>query len=73
MTKNKKIIVSGLKPSGILHIGNYLGVIKKAIELQNQNKYKCFYFIADYHSLTVNFNPKERHYKNRKYLFGFRN
>ena len=60
MIKNKKIIVSGLKPSGILHIGNYLGVIKKAIELQNENKYKCFYFIADYHSLTVNFNPKEK-------------
>jgi tryptophanyl-tRNA synthetase len=52
----KKIIVSGLKPSGKLHIGNYLGAIKKAIELQNSNKYNCFYFIADYHSLTTKFD-----------------
>lgn len=56
----KKNIVSGLKPSGKLHIGNYLGVIKKAIELQNSNKYNCFYFVADYHSLTTNFDPKEK-------------
>jgi tryptophanyl-tRNA synthetase len=59
-TKNKKIVVSGLKPSGTLHIGNYLGVIKKAVELQNSSKYQCFYFIADYHSLTVNFTPQEK-------------
>ncbi|MGB9608814.1 MAG: tryptophan--tRNA ligase [Minisyncoccia bacterium] len=56
----KKNIVSGLKPSGTLHIGNYLGAIQKAIELQNSNKYNCFYFVADYHSLTVKFNPQEK-------------
>lgn len=56
----KKNIVTGLKPSGKLHIGNYLGVIKKTIDLQNTNKYKCFYFVADYHSLTVNFTPQEK-------------
>lgn len=56
----KKVIVSGLKPSGKLHIGNYLGVIKKAIELQNIGKYQCFYFIADYHSLTTEFDPQEK-------------
>ncbi|MCX7589967.1 MAG: tryptophan--tRNA ligase [Patescibacteria group bacterium] len=55
-----KNVVSGLKPSGKLHIGNYLGVIKKAIELQNSNKYNCIYFIADYHSLTVDFKPQEK-------------
>lgn len=56
----KKNVVSGLKPSGTLHIGNYLGAIKKAIELQNSNQYNCFYFIADYHSLTTKFDPKEK-------------
>lgn len=56
----KPIIVSGLKPSGELHIGNYLGMLKQAVELQNSGKYNCFYFIADYHGLTVKYKPKEK-------------
>ncbi|OGY58225.1 MAG: tryptophan--tRNA ligase [Candidatus Colwellbacteria bacterium RIFCSPHIGHO2_12_FULL_43_12] len=56
----KPVIVSGLKPSGELHIGNYLGMLKQAAELQNSNKYRCFYFIADYHALTQKYNPKEK-------------
>lgn len=56
----KPIIVSGFKPSGELHIGNYLGALKNAIELQNSNKYNCFYFIADYHALTQRYKPEEK-------------
>lgn len=56
----KPIIVSGLKPSGELHIGNYLGMIKNAVPLQNSGKYHCLYFIADYHSLSQRYNPKEK-------------
>ncbi|MBI1839219.1 MAG: tryptophan--tRNA ligase [Candidatus Colwellbacteria bacterium] len=56
----KPVIVSGLKPSGELHIGNYLGMLKQAVELQDSNKYRCFYFIADYHALTQRYNPKEK-------------
>lgn len=56
----KPIIVSGIKPSGELHIGNYLGMLKQAIELQNSGKYTPFYFIADYHSLTQRYEPKEK-------------
>lgn len=56
----KPIIVSGLKPSGELHIGNYLGMLKQAVELQDSGKYRCFYFIADYHALTQRYNPKEK-------------
>lgn len=56
----KPIIVSGLKPSGQLHIGNYLGMLKQSVELQNSGKYNCFYFIADYHSLTVKYEPEEK-------------
>lgn len=54
----KEIIVSGIKPSGRFHIGNYLGALKKWLELQE--KYTCFFFIADWHSLTEDFEVKEK-------------
>lgn len=54
----KTIIVSGIQPSGELHIGNYLGAIKNWLELQK--KYTCFFFIADWHSLTEDFDPKQK-------------
>jgi len=46
-----KRILSGVQPSGKLHLGNYFGAVKQHIELQNSGE--CFYFIADYHSLTT--------------------
>lgn len=46
----KKRSLSGIKPTGQLHIGNYFGAIKQWIDLQTD--YECFYFIADLHSLT---------------------
>lgn len=48
--------LSGIQPSGTLHIGNYFGAIKQFIE--NQNKYEGFYFVADYHALTSHPDPK---------------
>ncbi len=56
----KPVIVSGLKPSGELHIGNYLGMLKQAVDLQDSGKYTPFYFIADYHSLSQRYEPKEK-------------
>jgi len=56
----KQIIVSGIQPSGDMHIGNYLGAIKNWIDLQNSGKYECFFFIADLHSLTEDFDAKEK-------------
>lgn len=47
--------LSGIQPSGILHLGNYFGAMKQFIE--NQDKYEGFYFVADYHSLTSLTNP----------------
>lgn len=44
--------LSGIQPSGILHIGNYFGAIKQFIDAQDSGKYEGFYFVADYHSLT---------------------
>src|SRR5437899_1568722 len=44
-------ILSGVQPSGKLHLGNYFGAIHQHIALQNEGQ--CFYFIADYHALTT--------------------
>uniref|UniRef100_A0A7C4R4B8 Tryptophan--tRNA ligase n=1 Tax=candidate division CPR3 bacterium TaxID=2268181 RepID=A0A7C4R4B8_UNCC3 len=53
-----KTILTGIQPSGKLHIGNYLGTLvnwKKYIE-----EYNCYFFIADWHSLTEDYDPKEK-------------
>ena len=49
-TPKRQRILSGVQPSGKLHLGNYFGAIKQHIELQEQND--CFYFIANYHAMT---------------------
>ncbi len=53
-------LVSGIQPTGRLHIGNYLGALKNFVDLQNSGKYECYFFIADLHSLTEEFDPKEK-------------
>ena len=52
MSSQKKRSLTGLKPTGNLHLGNYLGALKPALELSKT--YDCIYFIADLHSLTQN-------------------
>jgi tryptophanyl-tRNA synthetase len=51
-------ILSGIQPSGALHLGNYFGMMKPAIELQEKGE--AFYFIANYHSMTSLFDAEER-------------
>jgi len=51
-----KRILSGIKPTGAPHLGNYFGMMKPAIELQEQGE--AYYFIADYHALTTVQDPK---------------
>src|SRR5437868_8650142 len=51
MTKDKRRILSGIQPTGKLHLGNYFGAIRQHIALQDEGQ--CFYFIADYHALTT--------------------
>jgi len=51
-------ILTGITPSGTLHIGNYFGAMRPAIELQSRGE--AFYFIADYHSMTVLTDAAER-------------
>ena len=52
----RKRILSGVQPSGKLHLGNYFGAVKQHIALQDEGA--CFYFIADYHALTTIQDPK---------------
>src|SRR5213082_1279512 len=51
-------ILSGIQPSGALHLGNYFGMMKPAIELQEKGE--AYYFIANYHSMTSLFDAAER-------------
>ena len=53
----KKRILSGIQPSGDLHLGNYLGAVKNWIEMGEE--YDCFYFMADLHTITVRQNPAD--------------
>ena len=56
----KKIILTGDRPTGKLHIGHYVGSLKKRVELQDNDEYKQFVMIADAQALTDNFdNPKK--------------
>lgn len=56
----KPILISGIQPTGRLHLGNYLGALKNFVELQKTGDYQCLFFIADYHSLTIDFDPKQK-------------
>lgn len=50
-------VVSGIRPTGYLHLGNYFGAVKSFIEMQD--KYDCMFFIADWHSLTTRPKPED--------------
>ena len=56
--EKKKIILSGIQPTGVFTLGNYLGAVKNWQQMQED--YQCYYFIADLHSLTVHIDPKLR-------------
>jgi tryptophanyl-tRNA synthetase len=51
----KEIVVSGIRSTGFLHLGNYFGAIKNYIDMQEQ--FNCYFFVADYHSLTTHPDP----------------
>lgn len=48
-------VVSGIRPTGNLHLGNYFGAVKSFLQMQHE--YNCFFFIADWHSLTTHPHP----------------
>jgi tryptophanyl-tRNA synthetase len=53
--ENRKRVLSGMRPTGRLHIGHYFGALQNWIRLQNDPRYECFYFIADWHALTTDY------------------
>jgi tryptophanyl-tRNA synthetase len=62
-------ILSGIQPSGVLHIGNYFGMMRPAIALQAQGE--AFYFIADYHALTSLHDAKAMRENSRRVALDF--
>lgn len=55
----KETILSGVQATGKLHIGNYLGALKQFVDIQNEGKLECYFFVADLHALTVPRDPKQ--------------
>ena len=51
----RKRVISGMRPTGRLHIGHYFGALENWVRLQNDPGYECFYFIADWHALTSDY------------------
>ena len=58
MSKERKVVLTGIKPTGLPHIGNYFGAIEPALELAKDENYDARYFIADYHALNLIKDPK---------------
>lgn len=55
--EKKPIVLSGIRPTGNLHLGNYFGAVKNFVKMQETNE--CYFFIADYHMLTTHPNPQD--------------
>ena len=63
---NKEVVLSGIRPTGNLHLGNYYGALGKFVRMQND--YDCLFFIADLHALTTTPDPKALHENVRNIL-----
>ncbi|TFH26042.1 MAG: tryptophan--tRNA ligase [Bacteroidia bacterium] len=59
-------VLSGIRSTGNLHLGNYFGAIKNFVKMQHENR--CFFFVADYHALTTHPKPENLHDNIRKVL-----
>ena len=59
---SRKVVLSGARPTGSLHIGNYLGAVKNWVKLQEE--YECYFFIADWHALTTGYEDTESYREN---------
>ena len=62
-------VLSGIRPTGNLHLGNYFGAVKNFVKMQYENN--CFFFIADYHSLTTHPNPQNLQQNVRQVLIEY--
>lgn len=57
MEKKKEIVMSGIRPTGFLHLGNYFGALRNYVRMQEE--YECYFMVADLHSLTTHPDTKE--------------
>lgn len=64
-----EIVVSGIRPTGDLHLGNYFGALRNFLKMQYENN--CYFFIADYHSLTTHPTPEDLHGNVKRVLVNY--
>ena len=60
MASKDLTIVSGVQPTGALHIGNWAGSVRNWVRLQDEYPERCWFFIADYHSMSIDYAPSEK-------------
>ncbi len=71
MTHEKPVLVSGIKPTGDLHIGNYFGAMRQQVELVQSGKYRPFIFVADYHALNSMQDAEEMRRRTRELVMAY--
>ena len=71
MTNAKPVLVSGVKPTGDLHIGNYFGAMRQFVELTKEGKYRPFIFVADYHALNTMQDAEEMRRRTREVVMAY--
>ncbi|MFZ2500376.1 MAG: tryptophan--tRNA ligase [Minisyncoccia bacterium] len=71
MSNQKPILVSGVKPTGDLHIGNYFGAMRQFVELTKEGKYSPYIFVADYHALNTMQDAEEMRRRTREVVMAY--
>lgn len=67
----KPVLLSGIKPTGDLHIGNYFGAMRQQVELFKSGKYRCFIMVADYHALNTMQNAEEMRRRTKELVMAY--
>jgi len=71
MPLKQPVLVSGVKPTGDLHIGNYFGAMRQFVELTKEGKYRPFIFVADYHALNTMQDAQEMKRRTRELVMAY--
>ncbi len=71
MTDSRPVLVSGIKPTGDLHIGNYFGAMRQFVELVETRKYRPYIFVADYHALNSMQNAEAMRERTRELVMAY--
>ncbi len=67
----KKTVLSGIRATGRLHLGNYLGAVKGMLELQDNPEYETFYMVADVHTITTPYSVEELKHNRREVIIDY--